>query len=261
MSYSSLTLPLPLSLSSPTAVGDDKAGSGFGAGPGEGRDRRRRTARAGKNGGRYNKIGGRALRGVMNKVKIMLVSVLLWLVALPAARLSAQEHYTFGTVLDGDTVPLYYLKPVNIYASGMLLSDKEIRNNKKLIRNVRLMRPYALEGKRRLDALEIEIGALPPKERKAAIKKAEEDLLAEYKDEISKYTFSQGLVLIKLIDRETSRSAYAIVGELRGKVRAGLYQTLAKLFGFNLKAKFDPKNDPKDNLIDRICISIDRGQI
>ncbi len=170
-------------------------------------------------------------------------------------------HYTLGTIIDGDTVPYFKLPEIKVYASGMLLTPKEIKNNRKLIRNVKLMLPYAQEGKRRLDRLEVEIAALPKKQRKAAIKKAEEELLRDYKGEISNYTFSQGLVLIKLIDRETSRTAYNIVGELRGSLRAGLYQTLAKLFGYNLKTTFDPKNDPKDNLIDRIVISIERGQL
>lgn len=173
----------------------------------------------------------------------------------------SKGHYTFGTILDGDTVPFYILNDVTVYASGMLLTQKEIKNNQKLIRNVRLMLPYAKEGKRRLDALEVEIAALPKKQRKAAIKAAEEQLLADYKGEISNYTFSQGLVLIKLIDRETNRTAYAIVGELRGSLRAGLYQTLARLFGYNLKDTFDPKKNKKDDLIDRIALSIERGQL
>lgn len=170
-------------------------------------------------------------------------------------------HYTFAAVVDGDTIPLYYIKEIKVYADGMLLTPKEIQQNKKLIRNVKLMRPYALEGKRRLDALEVEIAALPRKDRKKAIKEAEAQLLADYKGEISNYTFSQGLVLIKLIDRETNRTAYKIVGELRGSLRAGLYQTLARLFGYNLKDTFDPANNKKDDLIDRICRSIDREQL
>lgn len=176
-------------------------------------------------------------------------------------RPSVMGHYTFGTVLDGDTIPLYQLREVQVYASGMLLTQKEIKKNAKLIRNVRLMRPYALEGKRRLDALESEIALLPKKQRKAAIKQAEKDLLHDYKGEISNYTFSQGLVLIKLIDRETNRTAYKIVGELRGSLRAGLYQTLARLFGYNLKDQYDPKHNSKDNLIERIVISMERGQL
>ncbi|MBO7100488.1 MAG: DUF4294 domain-containing protein [Bacteroidales bacterium] len=173
----------------------------------------------------------------------------------------SKGHYTYAVVIDGDTIPLYQMREVQVYASGMLLTPKEIRQNQKLIRNVRLMLPYAQEGRRRLDALELQIAALPKKDRKKAIKDAETQLLNDYKGEISNYTFSQGLVLIKLIDRETNRSAYRIVGELRGSLRAGLYQTLAKLFGYNLKETFDPKHDKKDDLIDRICISIERGQI
>ena len=173
----------------------------------------------------------------------------------------SKGHYTYAVVIDGDTIPLYQMREVQVYASGMLLTPKEIRQNQKLIRNVRLMLPYAQEGRRRLDALELQIAALPKKDRKKAIKDAETQLLNDYKGEISNYTFSQGLVLIKLIDRETNRSAYKIVGELRGSLRAGLYQTLAKLFGYNLKETFDPKHDKKDDLIDRICISIERGQI
>ncbi len=181
---------------------------------------------------------------------------------VPVRRLAPGEHYTFAAVLDGgDTVPLYHLREVCVYSTGMLLSPKEIRHNAKLIRNVRLMLPYAREGKRRLDVLEVEIANMPKKQRKAAIKQAEKQLLADYKGELSKYKFSQGLVLIKLIDRETSRTAYNIVGELRGTFRASLYQTFARLFGFNLKTKFDPTKDKKDDLIDRIVRSIDRGQL
>ncbi len=173
----------------------------------------------------------------------------------------ASEHYTFGTIIDGDTVPLIYLREVNVYSSGMLLTAKEIKKNAKLIRNVRLMLPYAREAKSRLDALEVQIAGLPKKQRKAAIKKAEQQLKDDYKDQLSKYTFSQGLVLIKLIDRETSRTAYSLVGELRGSFRAGLYQALARLFGYNLKTKYDPEHDKKDELMERIVRSIDRGQL
>ena len=106
--------------------------------------------------------------------------VLFLLLLLAAGPAAAQQepskgHYTFATVLDGDTVPLIRIREVNIYASGMLLSPKEISNNKRLIRNVRLMLPYAQEGRRRLDALEVEIANLPKKERKASLEEAYEE--------------------------------------------------------------------------------------
>ena len=167
----------------------------------------------------------------------------------------------FGTVVDGDTIPLYYLKEVKIESSSCLLTDKEIRNNKKLIRNVKLMLPFAREGKRRLDQLEVEIAKMPRGERKAAIKKAERQLLDDYGKDLKKYTFSQGLVLIKLIDRETGRTSYKIVDELRGRLRASFYQLFARIFGYNLKTGFDPEHNKNDDLINRIVISIDKGKL
>lgn len=190
-------------------------------------------------------------------------SLLILLLLLPIClAVDAQDRKVrFATILDGDTIPLYYLSEINIVSDGSLLTASELRKNKKLIRNVRLMLPYAKEGRRRLDKLEAEIAKMPRKQRKAAIKQAEKDLLNDYKGELSNYTFSQGLVLIKLIDRETGRTSYAIVDELRGKLRAGVYQAFAKLFGYNLKTKYDPQNDPKDNLIERIARSIELGKL
>ena len=181
------------------------------------------------------------------------------LVSKRDAPVVSKGHHTFAALLDGDTIPLYYLKEVDVWGSYLLLSQKEINKNSKLIRNVKIMLPYAREAKRRLDALEVEIAALSPKERKAALKKAEKDIEAEYKKDLKKRTYSQGLVLVKLIDRETSRSAYTLVSDLRGSFRAGLYQACARLFGYNLKAKFDPSRDSKDDLIDSIVKSVDRG--
>lgn len=179
----------------------------------------------------------------------------------PYEEVVQQRKVRFATVLDGDTIPLYYLKEVPVVSSSSLLTPQEIKSNKKLIRNVKLMLPYAKEGKRRLDVLERQIAQLPKSERKAAIKKAEKDLLSDYGSELKGYTFSQGLVLIKLIDRETGKTTYKLVGDLRGKLRATFYQVFARLFGYNLKTHYDPQHDKKDNLIERIVVSVERGKL
>ena len=177
------------------------------------------------------------------------------------AQADATRKVRFGIIVDGDTIPYYRLKEVTVIESGSLLSEKEIRKNQKLIRNVKKMLPYAKIGKQRLDELELRIADMPKRQRKEAIKQAEKDLLADFSDELKACTISQGMVLLKLIDRETGRTSYVLVDELRGKIRAGFYQTFARLFGYNLKETFDPKHNKKDDLIDRICISIERGQI
>lgn len=172
-----------------------------------------------------------------------------------------ERKVRFGTILDGDTIPYYHLKEVRILESGSLLTEQEIRRNQKLIRNVKKMLPYAKIGKQRLDMLERQVANLPKRERKEAIKEAEKTLLADYSDELKDCTISQGKVLLKLIDRETGRTSYVLVNELRGKLRAGVYQTFARLFGYNLKAGYDPQHNKEDNLIERIVRSVERGKL
>lgn len=187
-----------------------------------------------------------------------------------AAPLSAQEKQDsqkekvivcFGTILDGDTIPLFKLQTVTIRASYGLLTPDEIRKNQKLIRNVKKMLPYAKLGKQRLDKLEAECANLSAKQRKERIKQAEKEITDEFGAELKKCTISQGKVLLKLIDRETGRTSYVLVNELRGKLRASFYQTFAKLFGYNLKGHYDPKNDKSDELMERIVRSVELGRI
>ncbi len=198
----------------------------------------------------------------MKRICLILLLAALLPSALPiAAQVVVDRNIRFGAVLDGDTVPYYHLKEIKVVESSSLLTQQEIRKNQKLIRNVKKMLPYAKIGKQRLDQLERQIANLPKKDRKEAIKKAEKDLLADFSDELKACTFSQGKVLLKLIDRETGRTSYVLVDELRGKIRAGFYQTFARLFGYNLKAGFSPKTNKEDNLIDRIVISVEHGKL
>ena len=185
--------------------------------------------------------------------------------AIPETRLQAQTGYAgnhlliTATIQDGDTVPIFHLEPVTIVTKWALLTDKEIKKNQKLIRNVRKTLPYAKEARRRLQEIEKEMAGLPPKQRKAYIKQYEEEMLAEFTADLEGMTFSQGKVLLKLVDRETGNNSYTLVADLRGKVRATFYNTFARMFGFNMKERFDPRRNKEDNLIDRIARSIELG--
>ena len=195
----------------------------------------------------------------MKKLSLLIVLLLVALAA-PAQR-SRHSGWTFVSILDGDTVPHYLLAEVHVQASSRLLTTNEIKKNQKLIRNVKKMLPYARLAKSELDRLEQEAADMPERERKAYIKQREKEVLAQYTEELKNFTMSQGKVLLKLVDRETSRTSYVIVNDLRGKLRAGFYQTFARLFGYNLKAHYDPRHDKEDNLIERIVLSIDYGQL
>ncbi len=167
----------------------------------------------------------------------------------------------YGTVVDNDTIPKVMLKEVKIVAPANLLSPEEIRKNKKLIRNIKIVLPYAKLAKNKLLDLNNRMLTMSKSERKKFMKAAEMEIEKEYAAQLKNLTISQGHLLIKLVDRETGSSSYTLVQELRGSFRAFFYQTFAKLFGYDLKAEFDPVNNKKDNLIDRVVRSIEQGKI
>lgn len=198
----------------------------------------------------------------MKKILFICAALMLIQAVQPTYGQSVDEiKIRFGIIVDGDTIPYYHLKELKVYESASLLSQQEIRQNQRLIRNVKKMLPYAKIGRQRLDALERNVEHMSKKERKEAIKAAEKNLLADFSDELKDCTISQGKVLLKLIDRETGRTSYVLVDELRGKLRAGFYQTFARLFGYNLKSGYDPQNNKEDNLIERIVVSVEHGKL
>ena len=72
-------------------------------------------------------------------------------------------------------------------------------------------------------------------------------------------TITQGRLLIKLIDRETQNTSYALIKDYRGKLSAAFWQGIARIFGTNLKEEYDPNGD--DALIESIVQEIDAGRL
>jgi hypothetical protein len=64
---------------------------------------------------------------------------------------------------------------------------------------------------------------------------------------------------LKLVDRETGNSSYDLVSDLRGEFRAVFYQTFARIFGLNMKLRYDPEGEDKE--IESIVRMIENGQL
>ncbi len=97
------------------------------------------------------------------------------------------------------------------------------------------------------------------KERDEHMKRVEKGIKEQYTPRVKKLTYSQGKLLIKLIDRETHSTGYEIIQAFLGPVRAGFYQAFAWVFGASLKKQYDPKG--ADRLIERIVLQVEAGQL
>jgi hypothetical protein len=91
------------------------------------------------------------------------------------------------------------------------------------------------------------------------MKKVEKDVFAEYEDDMRQMTMTQGRLLIKLIDRETQNTSYELIRDYRGKFSAAFWQSIARIFGTNLKEEYDPYGD--DAVIELIIKELDAGRL
>ena len=162
-------------------------------------------------------------------------------------------------VVNGDTIPVVQLDEVGVSAYR-IVDRGEFRRTTRLIRHVKKVYPYAkIAGIKLKEYNEILLNTPDKKEQRKILKRAEKELKEEFGDDLRKLTFSQGKILIKLIDRETGDSSFDLVKDLRGGFSAFFYQTFARLFGYNLKTKYDPKGE--DSLIELIVMMIESGTL
>ena len=167
---------------------------------------------------------------------------------------------TKSIIINGDTIPYFNLREVEVISLKIPKSKKGKRRLSKLVKNVKKVYPYAKLAGIQLNKYEdLLLAAESNKERRKVMKKAEQEIKEDYGEELKGLTFSQGKILIKLLDRETGESSFVLVQELRGKFTAFWYQTFARIWGYNLKVKYDPEGEDKQ--IETIVRLIERGQI
>ena len=200
-----------------------------------------------------------------------------------------------GKVLvDGDSIQYMEMNNVYVYPELTFKNKKQAQAYMRLVNNVKKVLPIAKEAKQMLyettEALEMlptqeakeahmkkvlpiakeakqmlyetteALEMLPTQEAKEAhMKKVESEIFRTYKPRMKKLTYSQGKLLIKLIDRECHSSSYEMIQAFMGPFRAGFWQTFAWAFGASLKKGYDAEGT--DRLTERVVLMVESGQI
>lgn len=200
-------------------------------------------------------------------MKKYLSIAILWLsVALLCPGVQAQEQQPIRGYLvpmciyEGDTIPCVQLKTVYIFRPLSFKSEKERIEYYRLVRNVKKVYPISKEVNRAIIETYEYLQTLPnEKARNKHIKRVEKGLKEKYTPQMKKLSFSQGKLLIKLIDRQSHQTSYELVKAFMGPFKAGFYQTFAALFGASLKKEYDPEGE--DRMVERIVLQVESGQL
>ena len=163
-------------------------------------------------------------------------------------------------VYEGDTIPYITLRNVYIYPKMKFKNKKQEKYYYRLVRDVKKTLPIAKEIRNIVIETYEYLETLPDEKAKDKhIKAVEKGLKEQYTPRMKKLTFSQGKLLIKLVNRECNQSSYQLVKAFMGPFKAGFYQTFAALFGASLKKEYRPEDE--DEMVERVITLVENGQL
>ena len=155
-------------------------------------------------------------------------------------------------IKDGDTL-MINLDEVTVLPKLKFKSSVDARYYYWFRRKVEKAYPYAKLASQRLDSINVRVARIEKKRKKRKyIRRAQKYLEGEFTDQLKKMTRTEGRILIKLIHRQTGRTAFENIKELRSGWKAFWYNTTANLFKLSLKTEYHPETENEDYLIEDV---------
>ncbi|MGV0937212.1 DUF4294 domain-containing protein [Empedobacter falsenii] len=150
------------------------------------------------------------------------------------------DEFTFNPL---DTI---HLNESNFY-SVQLKSDLEKKYYLWLRKRVRDVWPYVRTAVREYNYVSDTIQTMDKRrDKKRFVKSRQKDLADQFENQLKNMSSSRGQILTKLIYKETDKTTYDIIKELRGGLNAFLYQAASGAFNIDLKQTYDPKRTRED---------------
>jgi len=134
------------------------------------------------------------------------------------------------------------MRPVVIMGFKSKKSEKQFWKDYKRIQRVY---PYAYQAQRIMQELNQKSAGLSNRERNRLMKSAEDQIKEYLTPKIKEMSMQDGIVLVKLLDRQTHRTGYALVKDFRNGITAWTYHKIGLIFSQNIKDKWDPKGRDK----------------
>lgn len=160
----------------------------------------------------------------------------------------------------GDSITVIVMPELPVYPPLKFKNRREAMRYNRLVYNVKKTLPIAKLVNQTIAETYEYIEKLPTKKEKDAhIRAVEKGIKKQYTPQMKKLTYSQGKLLIKLVDRECNQSSYEIVKAFFGPFKAGFYQAFAAIFGASLKKDYDP--DADDRLTERVVRLVEAGAL
>jgi len=189
----------------------------------------------------------------MNRAYQLILSLCL---IASAGDLFGQEEVIYDTTIvhrDGrvmriritgtDTIVVATIPEVVIKAPPVFSNDEEYRQYMRYRRYAMDVLPYAIESIRLYRKYEAETAGMKSGKAKKYAKSIQKDVKDEFTDPLKNLSRTQGKILVKMIERHLDKPTYDILKDVRGSFNAMKWQTVGKLYGYDLKEGYIPGQD------------------
>lgn len=178
----------------------------------------------------------------------------LLLAFLIGGQLCAQDPkpvsgYAMPYIISGnDTIYVDDIMPAVVSPRSKRMSKRQWREYYKRVHNFSKAYPYALfiaQTIHETDSL-FEADHYTNRQQDKYLAKLKDDLLKDFEPIFRQLTLKQGLMMIRLIDREVGQTPYYILKRYLDSPTATFWQGVARVFGGNLKQPYDQFGQDKD---------------
>ena len=182
-----------------------------------------------------------------------LFPVFLFLLMLPSG---ARAQATYDTTIvhrDGrvmtirirgnDTTVLVVNPEVVVKARPVFADDEEYRHYMRYRRYATRVLPYAIEGIRMYNNYLKETEGLKKGKARKYAKTIQKDAKDEFTDPLKNLSRTEGKILVKMIERHLNTPMYDVLRDVRGSWTATKWQTIGRMYGYDLKEGYHAGQD------------------
>lgn len=142
-----------------------------------------------------------------------------------------------------DTTVLVVNPEVVVKARPVFADDEEYRHYMRYRRYATRVLPYAIEGIRMYNNYLRETEGLKKGKARKYAKTIQKDAKDEFTDPLKNLSRTEGKILVKMIERHLNTPMYDVLRDVRGSWTATKWQTVGRMYGYDLKEGYHAGQD------------------
>lgn len=150
------------------------------------------------------------------------------------------------TAASGDTMYMVKLPEVDITDERKWANDTLRYRYNQMRYYVKSILPYLNAATKLFNEINAKFSEpdLGRADRRHFVNRKEDEMRTKFEVQVKQLNTTQGILLIKLIARQTGLNIYKIISDFKNPFEAMKWQTWARLNGHNINKRYDPATEP-----------------